>query len=78
MSKVGDKSDLSKRIKRYASVGKVVSGLVTKIAGEKYLGLNYDNNKHAKRLSKDLSSRTAIFELYPRASTNNSLVPDIS
>ena len=56
MSRIEDKSGISKRLKRYASVSKVVGGLATKIAGEKYLGLNYDNNKHAKKLSKALGN----------------------
>ena len=42
MSKLEEKSKLSKRIKRYASVGGVMGGLASKIAGEKYLGMQFD------------------------------------
>ena len=51
-----DKPKLSKRIKRYASVGKVVGKFVTKIAGEKYLGLSYNNKNNAKSLKNALGT----------------------
>ena len=54
MSKLEEKSKLSKRIKRYASVGGVMGGLASKIAGEKYLGMQFDNIKHAKKLTSAL------------------------
>ena len=54
MSKLEEKSKLSKRIKRYASVGGVMGGLASKIAGEKYLGLKIDRKNHAKNLRNAL------------------------
>ena len=54
--KISEKPKLSKKIKRYAKVGGVVGGIASKFAGEKYLGLSFDNNKHAKNLSLALGN----------------------
>ena len=45
-----DKPKFSKKVKRYASVGKVVGKLATKYAGQKYFGLFNDNKENAKNL----------------------------
>ena len=45
-----DTPKFSKKVKRYASVGKVMGKLATKYAGQKYLGLFNDNKENAKNL----------------------------
>ena len=40
--------------KRNYGVGGVMGGLATKIASEKYLGLSFNNEKHAKNLTTAL------------------------
>ena len=54
MSIINEKPKLTKRIRRYAQISGVMGGLATKIASEKYLGLYFDNNKHAKKLTSAL------------------------
>ena len=54
MSILNEKPKLTKRIKRYAQISGVMGGLATKIASEKYFGLYFDNNKHAKKLTSAL------------------------
>ena len=41
-----ESKSFTKQIKRYVQVGGVVGGLATKIAGEKYLGLSYNNKNN--------------------------------
>ena len=56
MSRTEEKIKISKQIKRYAKISGVVGGLATKMAGKKYLGLSYDKNKHAMKLTKALGN----------------------
>ena len=42
------------RLKRYAKVGSAVSGLAVKMAGNRYLGLQLDKDKHARDLKEAL------------------------
>ena len=50
-----ESKSFTKQIKRYVQVGGLVGGLATKIAGEKYLGLSFDNKKQARNLANALS-----------------------
>lgn len=45
-----DDSTLFGRLKRYAKVSTAMTGLATRLAGEKYLGLEIDRDHHAKSL----------------------------
>lgn len=45
-----DDSTLFGRIKRYAKVSTAMTGLATRLAGEKYLGVEIDRDHHAKNL----------------------------
>lgn len=45
-----DDSTLFGRIKRYARVSGAMTGLATRLAGEKYLGMEIDREQHAKDL----------------------------
>ncbi len=49
-----DDSTLAGRIKRYAQVSSAVTGLAARLAGEKYLGLAIDRDKHASDLTEIL------------------------
>ena len=42
------------RLKRYAKVGSAVSGLAVKMAGNRYLGMELDKDKHARDLKEAL------------------------
>ncbi len=46
----GDDSTLGGRVRRYVKAGRAVSGLAARLAGERYLGLKTDREKHAKHL----------------------------
>lgn len=45
---------LSGRVKRYAQVGGAVGGLAARLAGERYLGIKMDRDKHAEDLKRAL------------------------
>jgi predicted unusual protein kinase regulating ubiquinone biosynthesis (AarF/ABC1/UbiB family) len=45
-----DDSTLSGRLKRYTQVSSAVTGLAARLAGEKYLGVTIDRDKHASDL----------------------------
>lgn len=47
-----DDSTLFGRIKRYAQVSSAMTGLATRLAGEKYLGMEIDREQHAKALQE--------------------------
>jgi predicted unusual protein kinase regulating ubiquinone biosynthesis (AarF/ABC1/UbiB family) len=53
----GDRSEdnsLGGRVKRYARVGGAVGGLAARLAGQRYLGLELDRDRHAEDLRKAL------------------------
>jgi len=50
----GESNSLGGRIVRYARVGRAVGGLAARVAGEKYLGLKIDREKHAVQLKEAL------------------------
>lgn len=45
-----DESTLFGRLKRYAKVSTAMTGLATRLAGEKYLGVDIDREQHAKNM----------------------------
>lgn len=47
-----DDSTLFGRIKRYARVSSAMTGLATRLAGEKYLGMEIDREQHAKAMQE--------------------------
>ncbi len=49
-NRAGDDSTLGGRMRRYVKAGRAVSGLAARVAGERYLGLKIDRDKHAKQL----------------------------
>jgi len=50
----GESNSFGGRIVRYARVGRAVGGLAARVAGEKYLGLKIDRDKHAVQLKEAL------------------------
>ncbi len=54
MANFENKSGVGGRIKRYAQVTTTMSGLVARLAGERYLGLDIDRSKHATQLREAL------------------------
>jgi len=50
----GESNNFGGRIARYARVGRAVGGLAARVAGEKYLGLKIDRDKHALQLKEAL------------------------
>ena len=54
MSDEGD--SLTGRLGRYARVGTSVGGLAVKLAGQRYLGLSLDREKHANDLRAALAA----------------------
>ncbi len=53
---IKDDNKLGARIKRYGQVTTTMAGLATKLAGEKYLGLNIERDDHAEHLTKALGN----------------------
>ena len=53
---IKDDNKLSTRIKRYGQVTTTMAGLATKLAGEKYFGLNIERDDHAAHLTKALGN----------------------
>ena len=51
-----ESKSITKQIKRYAQVGGIVGKLATKLASQKYLGVNLDKNKHAAEIRAALGS----------------------
>src|SRR5215471_13461717 len=49
-----DENSLAGRIRRYAQVGTAVGGLAARLAGERYLGLPIDRERHAADLKAAL------------------------
>src|SRR4029453_19066115 len=50
----GEGASLGGRLGRYARVGSSVGGLAVKLAGQRYLGLTLDRDKHASELKAAL------------------------
>lgn len=50
MADTGNDSTFGGRMRRYAKAGRAVSGLAARVAGERYLGLKIDREKHAAQL----------------------------
>lgn len=51
-----DRNTLSGRIGRYAKVSKTMAGLAARLAGEKYLGMTIERDKHARDLMDALGN----------------------
>ena len=49
-----DDGSIGSRARRYAKVGRAVSGLAARLAGERYLGLKIDRLEHAEDLKAAL------------------------
>jgi len=56
MAEYGSKSQVGGRIKRYAKVTSTMSGLVARVAGERYLGMEIDRDRHATQLREALGN----------------------
>ena len=56
MAEYGHKSQMGGRLKRYARVTTAMSGLAARVAGERYLGMDIDRDKHAVQLREALGS----------------------
>ncbi len=54
MADDGDSGSLRGRVKRYAQVSGAVGGLAARLAGERYLGLKLDRDRHARDLTAAL------------------------
>lgn len=54
MASYGDENRYSGRMRRYARVGSAVGGLAVRLAGERYLGMSIDREKHAGELKAAL------------------------
>ena len=54
MAAFDGKSGVGGRIRRYAQVTGTMSGLAARLAGERYLGIDVDRNKHAAQLREAL------------------------
>ena len=51
---MSEDDSLPGRLGRYAKVGASVGGLAAKLAGQRYLGLSLDRDKHATELKAAL------------------------
>ena len=54
MSEDTENNSLGGRARRYARVGRAVGGLAARVAGERYLGLRLDKERHAEDLKQAL------------------------
>ena len=54
MTDTPENNSLGGRARRYVKVGRAVSGLAARVAGERYLGLSLDKSKHAEDLKRAL------------------------
>ena len=54
MSDPREDDTLGGRARRYAKVGRAVGGLAARVAGQRYLGLSLDKQKHAEELKQAL------------------------
>jgi predicted unusual protein kinase regulating ubiquinone biosynthesis (AarF/ABC1/UbiB family) len=51
---VTDDNSFTGRVRRYAQVSTAMGGLAARVAGERYLGLNFDRDRHAAELKAAL------------------------
>ena len=51
---MAEDDNLAGRVRRYARVGAAVSGLAARLAGERYLGVKLDRDRHAADLAAAL------------------------
>src|ERR1700755_3422871 len=51
---MSDDDTLGGRVRRYAQVSTAMGGLAARLAGEKYLGISIDKNRHAADLKAAL------------------------
>src|SRR5579859_1161610 len=51
---MADQNSLGGRIRRYAQVSTTVGGLAARLAGERYLGMDIDRERHASDLTQAL------------------------
>jgi predicted unusual protein kinase regulating ubiquinone biosynthesis (AarF/ABC1/UbiB family) len=51
---VADENNFTGRVRRYAQVGSAVGGLAARLAGERYLGISVDRERHAADLNAAL------------------------
>ena len=51
---MSDENSLTGRVRRYARVGSAMAGLGARLAGERYLGLSIDRERHAADLKAAL------------------------
>jgi len=56
MAEYGSKSQVGGRLKRYAKVTTTMSGLAARMAGERYLGMEIDRDRHAVQLREALGN----------------------
>ena len=54
MNDSSDADSLGGRARRYVKVGKAVGGLAARVAGQRYLGMNLNKEKHAEELKRAL------------------------
>ena len=54
MNDSSDADTLGGRARRYVKVGKAVGGLAARVAGQRYLGINLNKEKHAEELKRAL------------------------
>ena len=72
-----ESKSFSKQIKRYAQVGGVVGKLATKLAGQKYLGVKLDKNKHAAEIRSALGGiKGPLMKVAQLSATIPDLLPD--
>ena len=62
MAEYGSKSQVGGRLKRYAKVTTTMSGLAARMAGERYLGMDIDRDRHAAQLREALGSLKGLDE----------------
>ncbi|PPR45641.1 MAG: putative protein kinase UbiB [Alphaproteobacteria bacterium MarineAlpha5_Bin8] len=72
-----ESKSLSKQLKRYAQVGGVVGKLATQLAGQKYLGVKLDKDKHAAEIRSALGGiKGPLMKVAQLSATIPDLLPD--
>ncbi len=66
MAAYDGQSGVGGRIRRYARVTGTMSGLAARLAGERYLGMDVDRNKHAAQLREALGGLKGPLMKWPR------------
>ena len=73
-----ESKSLSKQLKRYAQVGGVVGKLATQLAGQKYLGVKLDKDKHAAEIRSALGGiKGPLMKVAQLSATIPDLLPDV-